>query len=272
MSWRPPKCGAKIGPRPALARSVGTHAITATVTDSAGLSGSDQITTTVKPVNTPPTVTITAPADSASFDEGEVITFTGTATDAEEGDLTASLSWTSSLDGAFGTGGAFSRTLSVGLHTITATVTDSAGLSGSDQITTTVNAVNTPPTVTITAPADSASFDEGEVITFTGSASDTEDGDLTASLSWTSSLDGAIGTGGTFSTTLSVGTHAITATVTDSAGLSGSDQITLSVNAVNTPPTATISAPTDGASFDEGETITFTGTATDAQDGDLPAT
>jgi hypothetical protein len=68
-----------------------------------------------------------------------VITFTGSASDAEDGDLTAGLSWVSSLDGAIGTGGSFSRSdLSVGGHTITATVTDSGGLAASEQITLTV--------------------------------------------------------------------------------------------------------------------------------------
>jgi subtilisin family serine protease len=86
-----------------------------------------------------------------------------------------------------------------------------------------------PPTVTITEPADGASFDSGTSISFAGSASDTEDGDLTASLVWTSDLDGEIGTGGSFSAVLSDGTHTITAEVTDSAGNTGSDSITLTV-------------------------------------------
>ncbi len=92
---------------------------------------------------------------------------------------------------------------------------------------------NTAPTVTITAPADGSSFDEGTSVTFSGFASDAEDGDLTSSLVWNSDLDGQIGTGGSFSTsTLSVGTHTITASVTDSGGLSGSDSITVTINSV----------------------------------------
>ena len=51
-----------------------------------------------------------------------------------------------------------------------------------------------------------------------GTATD-EDGDLAASLAWSSSLDGAIGSGASFSTTtLSLGSHTITASVTDSGG------------------------------------------------------
>lgn len=76
---------------------------------------------------------------------------------------------------------------------------------------------------------DGASFDSGASISFAGSASDSEDDDVTASLVWTSDLDGQIGTGGSFSATLSQGTHSIRAEATDSAGLTGSGSITLTV-------------------------------------------
>jgi subtilisin family serine protease len=86
-----------------------------------------------------------------------------------------------------------------------------------------------PPSVSITSPADGASFDSGVSIDFAGSASDDEDGDLTGDLVWTSDLDGQIGTGGSFSAVLSDGTHTITAEVTDSGGNTTSDSITITV-------------------------------------------
>lgn len=86
-----------------------------------------------------------------------------------------------------------------------------------------------PPSVSITNPADGASFDSGVSIDFAGSASDNEDGDLTSDLIWTSDLDGQIGTGGSFSAVISDGTHTITAEVTDSGGNTGSDSITITV-------------------------------------------
>ncbi|MDH3281030.1 MAG: DNRLRE domain-containing protein, partial [Gammaproteobacteria bacterium] len=126
---------------------------------------------------------------------------------------------------------------------------------------------NNVPSVSITAPASGSTFNPGDSIAFTGSANDTEDGDISANLSWTSDIDGAIGGGGTFSTsTLSVGAHTISASVTDSGGLSGSDVINLTVNA---DPTVSITAPTNGASFVEGESITFSGTADDNDEGDI---
>jgi subtilisin family serine protease len=88
---------------------------------------------------------------------------------------------------------------------------------------------NTAPSVTITSPANGITFVSGTPITFTGTASDTQDGDLTSSLAWTSSIDGPIGTGGSFSAVLNNGTHTITAAVTDSGGLSGDATVTITV-------------------------------------------
>jgi len=88
---------------------------------------------------------------------------------------------------------------------------------------------NTTPEVTISSPANGASFSSGTSISFAGTASDVEDGDLTSSLTWVSSRDGQIGTGGSFSAVLSDGTHTITASVTDSGDLTGSASITVVV-------------------------------------------
>lgn len=52
---------------------------------------------------------------------------------------------------------------------------------------------------------------------FTGYAFDST-GDIGASIAWTSSLDGSLGTGSSITTSLSVGTHTITASVTNADG------------------------------------------------------
>lgn len=104
-----------------------------------GLVDADEAAVPPGPVNDPPTVSITSPVDGSTFDSGATILFEGTASDPEDGDLTASLSWTSSIDGPIGTGGSFSTTLSDGNHTITASVTDSGGKTGSASISITVS-------------------------------------------------------------------------------------------------------------------------------------
>lgn len=105
--------------------------------------------------------------------------------------------------------------------------------------------VNTDPLLAITAPLANTSFAEGSAITFSATAVDNEDGDLSSMVSWQSSLDGVLS--GTvvassgeqsLTTTLSIGQHTITATVTDSAGVSKSDQIQITINAAEIPQTA----------------------------------
>jgi len=99
---------------------------------------------------------------------------------------------------------------------------------------------NDPPEVEITKPTDGATFSSGETVNFAGTASDTEDGDLTAGLVWNSSIDENFWTGGSFSTSsLSDGTHTITASVTDSGGQAGSDSTYITVG--ETPPLVPIS-------------------------------
>lgn len=87
-------------------------------------------------VNQPPVVAIAGPQDQAAFDQGAPIAFAGSASDFEEGDLSAGLSWTSNLDGTLGSGASLTRSdLSVGVHTITASVTDGAGATTASSIT-----------------------------------------------------------------------------------------------------------------------------------------
>jgi glucose/arabinose dehydrogenase len=66
------------------------------------------------------------------------------------------------------------------------------------------------------------------------------------------------------------GTYSPALRVTDSRGGSDiSDPLTITVG--NTAPTATISAPVAGTTWRVGDVISFSGSATDAQDGSLPA-
>ena len=70
-----------------------------------------------------------------------------------------------------------------GVYHPTLTVDDGDGHT--DSVGLTVNVFNSPPTPQITSPADESSFRDGDVITLHGSATDAEDGALSASaLSW----------------------------------------------------------------------------------------
>ena len=219
---------------------------------------------TPPPTNTPPTVTISQPKDGTTVTAGTAITFKGSASDTEDGTLTTSLRWTSSRDGQIGTGASFSKVLSAGTHTITASVTDSGGLTGTATISVTVgSATNTPPTVAIARPRNGQTFDAGTAISFSGSASDAEDGTLTANLAWTSSLEGWIGAGGSFFTVLSEGTHTITAAVTDSGGLRASASITITVQSSGGSGQLVVSVTTNKTMYHSWEYPVFTVRVTD---------
>lgn len=95
--------------------------------------------------NTAPSITISAPTAGTSVVQGTAVTFAGTATDKEDCTISGSIAWRSNLDGAIGSGASFARALSAGSHTITATVTDSRGVSSTRQTTVTVTEAATQP-------------------------------------------------------------------------------------------------------------------------------
>jgi glucose/arabinose dehydrogenase/PKD repeat protein len=70
----------------------------------------------------------------------------------------------------------------------------------------------------------------------------------------------------TYTTT---GSYAASLKVTDSVGASDTDSVTIRVG--NTAPTAVINTPAAGTTWKVGDVINFSGSATDAQDGNLPA-
>jgi hypothetical protein len=96
---------------------------------------------------------------------------------------------------------------------------------------------NTAPVVTITAPANGATFPSGSAIVFTAAAIDKEDGDISARIVWSSSLDGSLGVGATVTKVLRDGAHTITASATDSKRKTGKASITVIVGGTSTPKT-----------------------------------
>jgi PKD repeat protein len=183
---------------------------------------------------------------------GTSVTFTGSGTDPEDGALTdAALAWSSSLDGALGTGASLSvTTLTAGMHLVTLTGTDSGGNAATATRTLTVLPMNAAPTVSITVPADNTQVSAGTNVVFSAMANDPEDGALSGNaVRWNSDLDGQLGTGVSVSTAgLSVGTHTITVTATDSGGRAASTSVHVIVapGASNIPPIARITGPATG--------------------------
>lgn len=384
------------------------------------------------PGNADPVVTITAPPDGITVVDGDPLAFHASAIDAEDGDLSGDIVWTSNLAGNLGTGPTINPILGLGTHTVTAAITDTAGASASQHVTVTVSpaptetltfapaadtyvlekepdanfstaeelridvrseritylrfvvtgvggrpvhrarlrlgifnggdtggsvhlisdntweaatvtyatrpAVDGPavdtlglvnpgdvveyvldgaisgdgvynlaldttstdgihffssrattgptpelvisvpagpePTIQILQPIDGAVFFDGDQITFQGQATDTEDGDLSATVQWESDMDGFLGAGAIVLQALQLGRHIIIASVIDSDGLTTSSDIVVTVTPPpppNTEPLVTIMTPLAGAVFPAGQSIVFSGSATDLEDGDVGA-
>jgi hypothetical protein len=223
------------------------------------------------PAGHAPQVRITAPGDGTVVFGDAPIVCAAMATDAEDGDLSAALTWTSSLDGAFGRGATASTAgLATGLHTITAAATDLDGRTGEAHIALLVRAPNQPPAIAITSPAGPTMVVAGTFIEFAASAADDFDGDLGESIEWSSDLQGPLGTGASLVRNLVAGSHVVTAAVTDGDGLAAAARVFVTVE-VPPPgaPRVAIVTPRDGQIAAAGEAIVFEGVADDAEDGVL---
>jgi hypothetical protein len=98
---------------------------------------------TQPPANTTPSVTITSPANGATFVQGSTISFNATATDAEDGNISSRVQWTDN-GASLGSGNLLSSVLNlVGIHTIVATVTDNGGAQASSQVSITITLLPT---------------------------------------------------------------------------------------------------------------------------------
>jgi len=184
-----------------------------------------------------PEVNITAPAMSSQYVPGELVSFLASASDYEDGDVSGSLQWSSNLDGVIGQGAQFdSSSLSEGYHLVTAIATDSDGNSGSNYVFVRIAPPpNSEPQVTINAPVTGTQFDQTDTINLNAVASDAEDGDLSATIRWTSGAQGYLGTGANLYTRLQPGFHYLQATVTDSAGAETFAATSINIVANNAP-------------------------------------
>jgi glucose/arabinose dehydrogenase len=131
---------------------------------------------------------------------------------------------------------------------------------------------NNPPNAVATA--NPTSGPAPLTVQFNGSGSSDPDGDA-LSYSWDLNGDGTYGDSTVANpsfTYTTAGTYPVTLRVTDARGASSvSAPVTITVGAGNTPPTAVIDSPSSSLTWAVGDTINFSGHATDTQDGALPA-
>ncbi|MBO9699081.1 MAG: hypothetical protein J7604_02665 [Sporocytophaga sp.] len=260
--------------------ATGTFTLTAKAYDNGSLI------TTSKPVsvtvtgtgNIAPTVSLTSPANNASFIAPATIALSANASDSD-GSIakveffrgTTLIGQSSSTTSPY----TFSWTgVAAGTYSITAKATDNGGLSTSTTaINITVTAANVAPTVTLTSPANNASFTAPATIALSANASDS-DGSIAKVefFSGTTLIGQSSNTTSpyTFSWTgVAAGTYSITAKATDNGGLSTSTTaISVSVTGTNTAPTVVLTSPANNASFTAPATIALSANASDS-DGSI---
>ena len=241
----------------------GTHTVTVTVSDGE-LSASGSVKLMIVNVNRPPV--LANPGNQTVAENGN-LSFTLSATDPDGDRLIYSadaLPAEATLDSATG---AFSWTPAydqAGTYTVTFTASDRAD---SDSETVTITVINTTRPPELANPGDQT-VAEGDTLTFTLSASDPDGDTLTygtsAALPAGASLDPATGA---FSWTPAydqAGTYTLTFTVSDGTD-SDSETVTITVTNINRPPT--LGPVGSKPPVNEGETLTFTVSASDP-DGD----
>jgi YD repeat-containing protein len=245
----------------------GSYVLTARATDNGGATAtSSAVNITVNPPNQPPTVTLTSPANNATFTAVATIPLSANASDNDgvvnkveffQGavklgeDTTApySFNWTN---------------VSAGSYVLTARATDNLGAAATSSA---VNiTVNQPPTVALTSPANNASFTAGSSVTFNATASDTD-----GTVSKVEFFQGAVKLGEDITapysfnwTSVPAGSYALSARATDNGGaITTSSLINITVNQ---PPVANAGGPYSGTS---GTAVQFNGGGSSDSDGTI---
>jgi RHS repeat-associated protein len=242
--------------------AVGSHGYTARATDNNGVATTSAAVSVI--VNTPPTVSITAPASGTVFAAPANITITANAADADGTVAKVDFYQGTTLLGTATTAPySFSWTnVAAGSYSLTAVATDDRGAATtSSAVSINVNAL---PAVSITSPASNAVFSAPATITINASASDA-DGTVTKVDFYQGATLIGTSTAAPYSATasnLASGSYGFIAVATDNSGATTTSAV-VSVR-VNAAPTVSIASPASGATFNAPASIAISASAADA--------
>jgi len=238
--------------------AAGSYSVNAIAYDNNGAQAtSASRSITVAATNTPPTVSLTAPADGSRYLNPTGITISANASGPELNDIIQRVDFY--LNGTLAnsiTQAPFSYSatgLALGTYTLTAVASDSQGAQTTSAARSfTVSNTNVPPTVSLVIPQDNTRWNAPATVTFQASASSGEAND-TVSVSFYANGT-LIGTRASapfsLSSTLAANTYTITAVATDGQGANTTSAArTIIVSDTNLPPTVSISAPSGGANY-----------------------
>ena len=220
----------------------GTDAFTYRASDNSGNSATASASITVaSAVNQPPTVSLTSPADGASYLPPATITLTAAASDTH-GTISKVEFYNGATLLATRTASPYSVTFTgvpLGSYTVTAKAYDNTGaVTTSAPITLLVTAnVNTPPTVSLTSPANGSFYTAPANLTLSAAASDTN-GTISKVEFYNGATLLATSTASPYTyawNSVASGTYALTARAYDNQGAATtSGTINVSVNAAST--------------------------------------
>ncbi len=152
----------------------GVYALTAVATENGGIMHTSAPVNVFLATNNAPSVILTAPTNNANFRGPTNVTLTATASDSD-----GSVTNVEFFHGANKLGedaaSPFNLVWSnapLGSYLLTAVATDDRGFATTSAVVNISITTNAPPTVTLTSPADGASFASGANVTLTASAGD----------------------------------------------------------------------------------------------------
>ncbi len=230
--------------------------------------------------NTPPTVSVLAPADGAQFDPGALVELFGAAQDGQDQETDIAISWSSSIDGVLGTeppdgdGNVYLAVngLSSGDHVITLTAVDTDAESASTSVGINVAPGSNgegAPTVVILGPTDGQEFAASDGVNLVAAVTDGEDAYDTLSVEVIDVPDGSVWTGSPSATgsltvplSLTPGNHVLTLNAVDSDGNTGFATVSFAV-AEDGRPVVAITEPADGSMVDLASLVSFRGNVSD---------
>ncbi len=230
--------------------TAGTYLVNYNVSDAAG-NAATQVTRTVNviPDTTAPIITLVG-SSTINLNVGDVYAEQGaTANDNKDGDITANIVTTGNVD-----------TNTAGTYLVNYNVSDAAG-NAATEVTRTVNVIpdTTAPVITLVG-SSTINLNVDDVYTEQGAtASDDKDGDITANIVTTGSVD-----------TNTAGTYLVNYNVSDAAGNTATE-VTRTVNVIpdTTAPVITL-VGSSTINLNVGDVYTEQGaTASDDKDGDI---
>lgn len=240
--------------------SLGTYVVIYKVTDADGDTSSATRTVTVVEPDTNPTASISSPLSNVTVTQGGSVNFSAV---VSSGNAPYAHVWD------FGESGIPDKAVedpgavtffNVGTYTVTYTVTDADGDTGSVTRIVTVSEPDTNPVAAITSPSAAVTVVKGESLNFQATVSS---GNAPFTHNWNFGASGLVGQsvedpGSQAFETL--GTFAVTYTVIDADGDTSSATCTVTVAEPDTEPVVTVTAPQDHVTVIQGGTVTFSST------------